>query len=179
MKLPSAPPEGSRDTLRLLSTLIWSILIWVLLWGEVSTANLLWGLVAGSVTLWIVPIEHKTHRLPVRAVPMARFGLVFLWSLIKASAVVAWEIVTPGSAINEGLVAIPLRTTSPGLMTLIANTISLTPGTLTLETRTDPPTLYVHVLHLRDIDDARADIHRLEDVVLRAFAEHPDDRTVA
>lgn len=179
MSAPDVRSGGSRDALRLLSVLVWSVLIWVFLWGDLSVANLVWGAVLGGVTLWVVPVEHKVHRLPVRLVPMARFGLVFLWSLVKASAIVAWEVVTPVNDINEGIVAIPLRTTSPGLMTLIANTISLTPGTLTLETRVTPPTLYVHVLHLRDIEDVRKDIHRLEDIVLRAFAEHPDDRAAA
>jgi multicomponent Na+:H+ antiporter subunit E len=72
-------------------------------------------------------------------------------------------------------VAAPLRTRSSGLITLIASSISLTPGTLTLEIRTDPPTLYVHILHLRTIDETREDIRHLEDLVLAAFPERIDE----
>ena len=162
--------EGSRDVLRVVTVLVWSVVVWTALWGRLSVANVLWGGVLGALSLWLLPIQHKQYRLPVRVGRMARFGLLFVWSLVKASAVVAWEVVTPGSRINEGIVAVPLRTSSPGLITLIANAVTLTPGTLTIEVRRDPPTLYVHVLHLHAIDDVRADIHHLEAVALAAFA---------
>lgn len=175
MSSPTTTSGGSRDALRFGANLVWSSLVWVALWGDLSVANLLWGAVLGAATLLAVPVVHKAHRLPVRILPMLRFGLLFLWSLVKASAIVAWEVVTPVNDINEGIVAIPLRTTSPGLMTLLANVVSLTPGTLTLETRRSPPTIYVHVLHLRHIEDVRKDIHHFEDLVMRAFAERPAD----
>ena len=165
---------GSRDALRVATVVAWSVVVWVALWGTLSLANVVWGVVLGVLSLRLLPVQHKEHRLPVRLVPMARFGLLFLWSLVKASAVVAWEVVTPRNRINEGIVAIPLRTTSPGLITVIANAVTLTPGTLTLEVRHDPPTLYVHVLHLRAIEDVRADIHHLESVALAAFALDDD-----
>lgn len=175
---------GSRDALRVGAILVWSIVVWTALWGSLTVANVLWGAVLGALTLWLLPVQHKDHRVPVRIVSAARFALLFLWSLVKSSAEVAWEVVTPGSRINEGIVAVPLRTTSPGLITLLANAVSLTPGTLTLEVRHDPPTLYVHVLHVRDVEDVRADVHHLESVALAAFADadtsgpvEPADRT--
>ena len=162
---------GSRDTLRVAAVVAWSVVVWTALWGSLTVANVLWGAVLGGVSLLLLPVQHKRHRVPVRVGPMLRFGLLFGWSLVKASAAVAWEVVTPGSRINEGIVAVPLRTTSPGLITLIANAVSLTPGTLTLEVGHDPPTLYVHVLQLRAIEDVRADVHHLEDVALAAFGD--------
>lgn len=173
---PPTPVTGSRDALRVLAVVAWSIGVWVALWGDLSITNVLVGGLLGYGTLRLLPVVHKQHRVPVRLVPMVRFGLVFVWALLTASAVVAWEVVTPRSNINEGIVAIPLRTSSPGLMTLLANAVSLTPGTLTLEVREDPPTLFVHVLHLREIDDVRADIHRLEDVALAAFGHDASER---
>ena len=165
--------RGSRDRLRTLAVILWSVVVWTALWGSFSVANVLWGGALGAASLALLPVRHKQHRLPVRLVPMLRFGLLFLWALVKASAVVAWEVVTPRNDINEGIVAIPLQTDSPGLITLLANSITLTPGTLTLDVREDPPTLYVHVLHLREINDVRADIHRMEAVALAAFAADP------
>ena len=172
-----APPAGSRDVLRVLAVVVWSIVVWTALWGAPTAANVLWGGVLGLLTLRLLPVTHKAHRLPVRPVAIARFGLVFLWALVRASAVVAWEVVTPTNDIHEGIVAVPLRTHSPGLITLIGNAISLTPGTLTLEVRREPPTLYVHVLHLRAIEDVRADIHHLEAVALAAFGHEPPAAT--
>ena len=174
MSTPSPAPRGSHDALRHVVVILWSTVAWVFLWGDLTFANVLWGAVLGALTVVILPIQHRQHRLPVRPVAALRFLGVFAWELVKANAVVAWEIVTPGSRINQGIVAIPLRTHSPGLMTLIGNAVSLTPGTLTLETRLDPPTLYVHVLHLRDVEDVRADVHRFERLAMAAFGQDPD-----
>ena len=156
--------------------LAWSVVVWVALWGELSWPNVLWGLVLGAIALRAVPLTGTPHAVPLRAWHLARFGTYFLWSLVKASAVVAWEVVTPGSGINQGIVAIPLRTSSPGLVSLIGNAISLTPGTLTLEASLRPPTVYVHVLHLQTVEETRADIHHLEDLVLAAFGLEDDVR---
>ena len=170
-----APGTGSRDALRVLAVVGWSIVVWTALWGSPSLANVVWGGVLGLLSLRLLPVRHKAHRVPVRPLALVRFGLVFLWALVRASAVVAWEVVTPTNDIVEGIIAIPLRTRSPGLITLIGNAISLTPGTLTLEVRQDPPTLYVHVLHLRAIEDVRADIHHLEEVALAAFVHEESE----
>ena len=55
-------------------------------------------------------------------------------------------------------------------MTIVANAVSLTPGTLTLEvSATEPPVLYVHVLHLHDIEEAREDVRTLTRLVREAL----------
>jgi hypothetical protein len=51
----------------------------------------------------------------------------------------------------------------------VANAVSLTPGTLTLDVDPDPPVLYVHVLHLRDVDRLRREVAPLELLVTQAF----------
>jgi multicomponent Na+:H+ antiporter subunit E len=56
----------------------------------------------------------------------------------------------------------------------VADAVTLTPGTLTVEVRREPvPVLYVHVLHLRAVEDVRADVHRLRDLAERAFGSSP------
>lgn len=149
--------------------LVWSAAAWVALWSEFSLANVIWGLVVGCLVVLVVPLRASPRTVTVR--PLALLWLVtyVAWGLAKASAIVAWEVVTPGSQIHEGIVAAPLRTTSRGVITLIANVISLTPGTVTLEVHEEPPTLYVHVLHLRTLDEARSEIRHLEDLAIRAF----------
>lgn len=146
-----------------------SVVVWSALWGDISVANTLWGAVIGLLLLVVVPLARPRRPIRIRPLAALRFAGYFVWALVRASAIVAWEVVTPGSRVNEGIVAAPLRTRSPGLITLIASSISLTPGTLTLEIREDPPILYVHILHLRTIDETRADIRHLEDLVLAAF----------
>lgn len=148
----------------------WGVVVWCALWGDVSMPNVLWGAVATTATLWLVPIADRPGELAIRPGAALRFVAWFAWALVRASAVVAWEVVTPTNDINEGIVAVPLSTDAPGLVTLIANTISLTPGTLTIEVGSEPPTLYVHVLHLRDLEDVRADVLHLERLACATFA---------
>jgi len=150
--------------------LAWGVLVWVALWGQATVANVLGGLVVGSFTLWLVPLS-PAGAPPTTVHPLAalHFLSFFLGALVRASAIVAWEVVTPRNRIHQGIVALPLRTESRGLATLIANAISLTPGTLTLEVHEDPLTIYVHVLHLRRVEVVREDLRRLEELALLAF----------
>lgn len=158
-----------RLPLRGLLVLAWSTVVWTALWAEMTVTNVMWGIVVGALTLLAVPLPPRDEQVRVRPLPLLRFVAFFAWQLVRASAVVAWEVVTPRNRIHEGIVAAPLRTSSAGVITLIANAVSLTPGTLTLEVQQHPPVLYVHILHLRTIDEVRRDIRHLEDLALAAF----------
>lgn len=153
--------------------LVWSVAVWCALWSDFSLANVLWGAVVGVLLLWLMPVHRGGAGVRLRPLWAVAYLLNGLWSLVKSSAVVAWEVVTPVNHINQAIVEVPLRTRSVGIATLVANTVSLTPGTLTLEVRREPPALYVHIMHLRTIEDVRAEVTRLETLALRAFP--PDD----
>ncbi len=148
---------------------LWSIVVWCALWSDLSVANVLWGAVAGVVAMTLIPLHDRQRTVTASPLGVLAYAGYAAWALVKSSAVVAWEVVTPRNRINQGIVAVPLRTDSVPLATLIANTVSLTPGTLTLEIRHDPLTLYVHIMHLKSIEDVRAEIGVLEDYAMRAF----------
>lgn len=148
---------------------VWSIVVWCALWSDLSVANVLWGAVAGTVSMALLPLHDRARTVTFSPLGVLAYAGYAAWALVRSSAVVAWEVVTPRNRINQGIVAVPLRTDSVPLATLIANTVSLTPGTLTLEIRRDPLTLYVHIMHLRSIEDVRAEIGVLEDYAMRAF----------
>lgn len=144
------------------------VVVWVALWQDVSIANVLSGLLL-SVTLLFFFRSEPRRMLPIRPIAATRFLLYFLWKLVQASVIVAWEVATPRNRINEGIVAISIRGPSDGLVTLVANAISLTPGTLTVDARRDPAVLYVHVLHLGEVDELRREVLHLEMLAIRAF----------
>ncbi|HET8620581.1 MAG TPA: Na+/H+ antiporter subunit E, partial [Acidimicrobiales bacterium] len=73
------------------------------------------------------------------------------------------------SRIATGVVRVPLPECSDEILTLLANIVALTPGTMPVEVERDPPEMTVHVLHLRSVDDVRRDIWSLRDLVVRAF----------
>ena len=110
----------------------------------------------------------------MRPVPALRFGAYFARKLVEANAVVAWEVLTPRNRIAEGIVAVPLPEGPPGITALVADAVSLTPGTLTLEVRSDPPVLYVHVLHLESPERTRAEVLALDRRARAAFAPAPE-----
>lgn len=146
----------------------WLLVVWLALWGTVTPANLISG-VAVAVAVQLVALPSSDVGFAFRPLRALRFIAYFAWQLVRASVVVAREVATPHSRINTGVVAVPLQGASDALVTLVADAVTLTPGTLTLEARRDPPTLYVHVLHLHDVDEVRRSIRRTEVLAVRAF----------
>lgn len=152
-----------------LITLVWMATVWVALWGDISVANALGGVMVGSAILLMVPPHGRYTGLAFRPFAALRLGVYFFRELVLASVVVAWEILTPADRLHQAIVAIPLRTRSPVLSALVANMVTLTPGTLTLDLIGDPPVLYLHVFYLGTVEKACAGIHTLEDRVIGAF----------
>ncbi len=86
----------------------------------------------------------------------------FIQELIRANWRVTQAVIRP-ERMRPGVAAIPLDLTSPAQITLLANLITLTPGTLALEVETGSPagppyTLYVHALALEDVAAFQQDI---------------------
>lgn len=146
------------------------VMIWVALWRSISPAVLGSGLLVSIVVMLAFPAPAPRPFRTFRPLVAVRFALYFGYKLVQANLVVAWEVITPKNKINEGVVAVPLRDTGDAVVTLIANAISLTPGTLTVEVRRHPTVLYIHVLHLKSVEEVRRDIYRLESLALGAFA---------
>lgn len=158
-------------TLLSAGAVVWSVVVWVALWSDLTLANVLWGIVVGLVFLRLVPVATETDAARISIPASVRWAGHLVWSLVQSSAVVAWEVVTPRNRLNQGIVAIPLRTTSDIVTTVVANSITLTPGAMTLEVARHPTVLYVHVMHLRSIEEVREDVLHLESLVLRMFPD--------
>ncbi len=144
------------------------VVIWLALWSDVSTANVLSGvIVAGAVV--VIFDTWQTGTFALRPLRVAAFAGFFLYKLVLSSFVVARTVVAPHNRIHTGIVAVPLQECSDAVATLIADTISLTPGTLTIEVRRDPLTLFVHGLDVRRVEEVKADVRKLEVLAIRAF----------
>jgi multicomponent Na+:H+ antiporter subunit E len=146
--------------------------IWVLLWGSASVANVISGLVVGFVIVLAVPgLIGRSRRgwPPVRPLAVLRLVGHVVVSTVASNVVLTREILSRGSQIRTGVVGVPLPDCSDELVTLIADLLALAPGTIPIEVTKDPQELYVHVLHLDDVDEVRGQIYRLTDLVVRAF----------
>ena len=144
--------------------------VWLALWSEVSVANLISGL---AVALVIVVVFDTWHsgQFVIRPIPLTRFVAYFLVALAKSSIAVARATLSPQRRVHTGIIALPLTGCSDAVATVIANAISLTPGTLTLEVRHDPLTLYVHVFDVRDLNQVRRDLRHFEVLAVQAFGD--------
>ncbi|MBB3037865.1 Na+/H+ antiporter subunit E [Hoyosella altamirensis] len=97
------------------------------------------------------------------------FVLYYIWELTKSNIAVGWDIVTPGTRMSAGIVRLPLRCSTDLEITMLANLISLTPGTLTLSVQNNPAVLYVHGMYAADKDAFKAELYEAERRLLRAM----------
>jgi multicomponent Na+:H+ antiporter subunit E len=150
--------------------LIWLTAIWVALWSDISVANVLSGLLVAGLIVALYDTWRPGHVI-IRPIAAARFAGYFFYQLVISSLVVARTVVLPSDRIRTGIVAVPLRGCSDAVVTLIADAISLTPGTLTVEVRREPLTLYVHALDVRDVSVLQREVRHLELLAVKAFGD--------
>lgn len=96
--------------------------------------------------------------------------VMFLWDLTASSVAVARAVLSPRDLSRPRLVTVPLNVTTDAQITLVANFISLTPGTLSVDVSADRKTLLVHdLLAGEDSAASRASVRDgIEARVLRA-----------
>ncbi|TCD48844.1 Na+/H+ antiporter subunit E [Chlorobium sp. N1] len=123
---------------------------WMLLVGEVSASTFSAGLVIGYALLWLSRSAWKESRYFRKLPKVLGFFLYFLKELLIANLKVAFDIVTPKNYMKPGIIAVPLDVKSDIEITLFANLVTLTPGTLSLDVSEDRSTLYVHALYVED-----------------------------
>lgn len=143
-------------TLFLLNTLL--ALAWIALTGTITPANFVIGFAIGFVLLWLTQ-RLTTPSNYFRKVPQViGFVLFFLWELVLANLRMAAIVLSPRLAIRPAVVAIPLDTRSNTEITLLANLITLTPGTLYLDVSQDRCVMYIHTMHVEDLEAFRKTI---------------------
>lgn len=95
--------------------------------------------------------------LPFRIVSFLAF---YLKEVIISNFKVAWDVVTPGYLSNPGFIALPLDVSSDAEILTLANLISMTPGTLSMDVSTDRKVLYIHAMYMDDAEELKATLKR-------------------
>ena len=153
--------------------LIWNIalmLIWVALTGSFTAANLLLGFVLGYLVLGLALRNRPEFAKYLGKVPkFIGFIGFFFWELLLSNLKVAYDVLTPTHHMRPGVIAMPLDAKTDGEITIVANLISLTPGTLSLDVSSDRKVLYLHVMYLVDRAAAIDSIKALEARVLEVL----------
>lgn len=146
-------------------------LVWILLWGRFSWANLFGGLAVAAVVLLAFPLPPVVFGGRLRPVALARFLAWFAYDLVVASVQVAALACRPGGPPHSAIIGVRLRVNTDLNLTLTGEAISLVPGSLVVEVDRSAGVLYVHVLDIHDRTEAerfRRDALALERRIVEA-----------
>jgi multicomponent Na+:H+ antiporter subunit E len=133
-------------------------ILWVAVTGVATPGNLAVGVGLGYVALALA------QRVPGIATTLRHVGLgiglalYFVWELVLSNVRVAYDVLSPRPKISPGVVGVRLDARTDMEITLLANLITLTPGTMSLDVSPDRRVLYVHGMYIDDRDAFERDI---------------------
>lgn len=153
-----------------MTAFMWNLLLavtWVVLTGDVNGLNILFGLFLGYLVLGVMQRQIPSLRGYTRRLPkLIKFVAFFVKELVMANLTVAFDIVTPVWHMKPGVIAMPLEAKTDMEITMVANLISLTPGTLSLDVSDDRRVLFIHAMFLDNEQELRASLQNMERRVL-------------
>lgn len=153
-----------------LLTLILAV-VWMLLQNELSAGMSVFGVILGILIPWGTSIWWPDTPKGFRIGRMITYSFLVMWDIIVANIQVAWIVLTvPNAKLKPAWIPIPLELREPEAITMLAGTITLTPGTVSADLSDQGHSLLVHVLHTEDPDAIRDDIKsRYERRLLEIF----------
>ena len=144
--------------------------VWVAITGSATVLNLVFGFALAALALWIVRGEISAVDYWRRVGRILSLATLFFKELALSAFRVAVMALSPRLKVRPGIFAFPLTVERDFEITLLANPITLTPGTLSVDVSEDRSTLYVHAIDCSDPDGARSDIAEgFERKILEAF----------
>jgi len=149
------------------------VVLWLLLWGDLSVANVLSGAAVAVVLLVVFPLgtdRDQTDRFAIHPVAVVRLLATFVGQVLWSNVLLTRSILTPDAGLRTAVVVCPLASRSNRVMTLTANLLALTPGIMPVDVTTDPSSISVHVL-LATPDEVRRNVAHLEALVIAAVGE--------
>jgi len=143
----------------ILAFIIWVILTWPFVEGKIDIEVVIAGLIASVVVAVLfhemLPKEHRVFISPVRIFWFLVYIPVFFYYVMKANLDVVYRALHPKMPIKPGIVKIKTNLKTESGITALANSITLTPGTLTVDL-TDDGYLYVHWINVKSDDIEQA-----------------------
>jgi multicomponent Na+:H+ antiporter subunit E len=136
----------------LLSNLLLAI-IWVMATGTLTEENFIFGFIISFLILFLITINKQDTKYFTMLPKLIYFILFMLWQIIKANFQAVKESLYSKSKLSPAILKYPLEASSDGEITILANLVSLTPGTLVIDISDDKKVMYIHVLHLENKED--------------------------
>ena len=133
--------------------------VWVLLQNSVTSGMVVFGLILGIIIPRVTVVWWPDRPRAFRLTRMIPYMLVVLWDILVANVQVAWIVLTrPNSKLRPAWVVVPLELKQPEAITILAGTITLTPGTVSADLSDEGHSLLVHALDAPDPDEIRDQI---------------------
>lgn len=161
----------SRIILFILGFLVWLGLSW-----PIDSPHLLVGIVvAAFVTFMTGDMFVKRPHIfkhPMRYIWFLYYLPVFIWECIKANIDVAYRVSHPDLPISPGIVKVKTTLKSETGLTFLANSITLTPGTMSVDIDQDNGFLYIHWIDVKEKDTQKASeviVQNFEKILRKIF----------
>lgn len=146
---------------------IWILLAWPFVDGKIDLQVLMAGVIASAIVAVlfheILPKKHRVFISPTRLFWLLVYLPVFFYYMVKANFDVVYRALHPKMPINPGIVKIKTNLKTESGITALANSITLTPGTLTVDL-TDDGFLYIHWINVKSDD-----IEQATELIARRF----------
>jgi len=143
--------------------------IWILMKGTGSAGDFFVGIILAALIVRLLRKSYRQEKSFIRVRNIGRYLLSFSRELVVANLQVLRIVLSPRIRIRPGILAYQTRCRSPFGVTMLANSITLTPGTLSVDISEDNRTIFVHTLDISHPDEVRESIRRgLEEPVLGA-----------
>lgn len=140
---------------RLLPMPLHSVLLWMLwlILNDFSAGHLVLGAFLALLIPWLAHPLSDPHVRVKRPLKALQYALMVLWDIVVSNFEVAYRVLMPNSRLRPGMVVLPLTLQEELPLAILASTISLTPGTVSVDFSLDRQWLYIHALHV-DSEDA-------------------------
>ncbi|TCV71442.1 Na+/H+ antiporter subunit E [Neorhizobium sp. S3-V5DH] len=144
--------------------------VWVAVTGSGTLHNLIFGFALSTLSLWIVREQMSARGYWRRMGRILSLLVLFFKELALSAWKVAVLVMSPRMELKPGIFAYPLTVDRDFEITLLANLITLTPGTLSVDVSADRKTLFVHAIDCSDPEATRRDIATgFERKIMEAF----------
>ncbi|MEL6920681.1 MAG: Na+/H+ antiporter subunit E [Pseudomonadota bacterium] len=146
-------------------------LAWAGVSGSFALLNLLFGFALGALALSLIREQVGSVGYFSRLRRVGSLAILFVYELILSASRVAWLVINPAPMnLKPGIIAYPLKVDRDFEITLLANLITLTPGTLSVDVSGDRTQLFIHALDCSDPEAIKEDIaNGFERKILEAF----------
>lgn len=159
---------------RFLVNWFFMMVVWIAFTTSFATQEMLIGLVISAIISYFsIPLFTcctLSILSPTRVFYMIYYLFVFTWELIKSNLDVARRVLTPSLPINPGIVKFKTKLTTNYSKMVLANSITLTPGTLSIDIVDD--TFYVHWIDVKTTNPEEAYLEiadTFEKILLKIF----------